>query len=416
MAKIKGLKAREILNSRGTPTIEATIILDDGSVGVSSSPSGASVGKYEAKELRDGDKSRLKGLGMLKSVNNAISVIAPNIVGAEATDISQVDKIMLHLDGTDDKSKLGANTTLAISQALSKAAAVSQNLPLYQFLTQAFGLPKSQGLPTPMFNILNGGKHGAGNLDFQEFMVVPARSKSYSTGLLMGIEIYWALKDTLIAKNAIHSLGDEGGYAPNLYANSDALSILIESINGTKYRLGEDIFLSLDVAANSFYKDSAYHIKDRPTPAKTAEMVEYYIGLIDQFRLLSLEDPFDQSDEEGWSQLTARVGDRTMIVGDDLLATNLERLKKALGAKTVNAVIVKPNQVGTLTETVNFARSAAQINWKIIVSHRSGETNDDFIADFAVAVGAPYVKFGAPARGERVAKFNRLLEIEHELI
>ncbi len=415
MPKIQGLKAREILNSRGTPTVEVTIILDDGSVGVSASPSGASVGEYEAKELRDEDMTRLKGLGMLKSVNNAISQIAPQIAGAEATDIAQVDQIMLHLDGTSDKSKLGANTILAVSQATAKAAAASEHILLYQFLITAFGLPKPQSLPTPMFNILNGGKHGAGNLDFQEFMVVPARSKSYSLGLLMGVEIYWALKETLIAKNAIHSLGDEGGYAPNLYANADALSILIETINGTKYKLGEDVFLSLDVAANSFYKDSSYHIKDKPTPAKTPEMVEYYIGLIDQFRLLSLEDPFDQNDEEGWAQLTARVGDRTMIVGDDLLATNLERLKKAQSAKTVNAAIVKPNQVGTLTETVNFVRSAMGINWKIIVSHRSGETNDDFIADFAVAVGAPYVKFGAPARGERVAKFNRLLEIEREL-
>lgn len=415
MSKIAKIAAREILNSRSYPTVEVMVELDDGIVAKASCPSGTSVGDYEAKELRDGDTSRLDGFGVLAAIDHVTGVIAPALVGAEASDLAGVDQKMIGLDGTKDKSKLGTNAILPVSVAVARAAAVSAGVPLYKFLSQTFGIALSTQLPTPMFNILNGGKHGAGNLDFQEFMVVPTRGKSFSQSLVAGVEIYWALRKTLIDKNAIHSLGDEGGFAPNLYSNADALSILVEAVGRTHYSLGEEVFLSLDVAASGLYKDSHYKIKDKPAPLTSAEMIEYFMGLIDQFRLLSLEDPLASDDWDGWRQLMGKVGDRTILVGDDLLATSIDRLKKAIGASAVNAVIVKPNQVGTLLETVNFVKEAMSKNLKIVVSHRSGETDDDFIADFAVAIGATYAKFGAPARGERVAKYNRLLEIEREL-
>lgn len=418
MSKITKIEAREILDSRGNPTVETTVILEDGATGTSSVPSGASLGKYEAVELRDGDASRFGGMGVLKAVANVNQTIAPKLIGFDPAKQEEIDKLMINLDGTKDKSKLGANSTLSVSLAVACAAANSGKTPLYQYLNKLFGgeLPTSLSkMPTPTFNIINGGKHGAGNLDFQEFHVVPATTKPYREALRIGEEIYQALKQVLIYRNAIHSVGDEGGFAPNLFTNLDALEAILEAIKTTPYIFGRDVFLGLDVAAAHFKKGNGYQIKDRPIPLKPAEFIEYLQDLNNQYRLLILEDPLEEDDWEGWQSLTAALGVGTLVVGDDLLATNLERVKQAINQKACTAILVKPNQVGTLTETLEVIKVARQRGLKIIVSHRSGETNDTFIADLAVGVGAEYVKFGAPARGERIAKYNRLLQIETEL-
>lgn len=418
MAKIKTIQAREILDSRGNPTIETRVSLDDGSLGVAAVPSGASLGKYEAVELRDKDPNRFGGMGVLKAVSNVNQIIGPKLIGFDPFKQSEIDQLMINLDGTSDKSRLGANSILSISSATAVAAAHSRNIPLYSYLNSSFkeALPTSlEKMPTPTFNIINGGKHGAGNLDFQEFHVVPATIKPYHVALQMGEEIYQRLKEVLIQRNAIHSVGDEGGFAPNLSTNLDALEAIKEAIESTTHVLGRDIFLGLDIAASHFKEDCCYHIRDRSTLLKPEEFVEYLEDLNSQYRLLILEDPLDEDDWEGWKSLTRKMGQEILVVGDDLLATNLTRLKQAIEQKACNAILVKPNQAGTLTETFNVIKVARQGGFKVIVSHRSGETNDTFIADLAVAVSAEYVKFGAPSRGERVAKYNRLLEIEEEL-
>ncbi len=418
MSKITKIVATEILDSRGNPTVECNVALDDGSSGAASVPSGASLGKYEAVELRDGDAKRYNGMGVLRAVANVNQLIGPRLIGLDANSQTEVDKLMITLDGTENKSKLGANSTLSVSLAVAVAAAQSAKLPVYKYINKLFGeaLPTSiDKMPTPTFNIINGGKHGAGNLDFQEFHVVPATTNPYKVSLEIGEEIYQKLKEVLTYRNAIHSVGDEGGFAPNLFTNLDALEAIIEAIKATPHDFGRDVFLGLDVAATHFLKPDGYRIKDRPIPLKSQEFVEYLVDLNSQYRLLLLEDPLDEDDWEGWQKLTADLGQTTLIIGDDLLATNLIRLKQAIQQKACNAILVKPNQVGTLSETLEVIKAARQGGFKIIVSHRSGETNDSFIADLAVGVAAEYVKFGAPARGERVAKYNRLLEIETEL-
>ncbi|MBI4999789.1 phosphopyruvate hydratase [Candidatus Gottesmanbacteria bacterium] len=418
MSKIVKINAREILDSRGNPTVETTIVLEDGSKGTASVPSGASLGKYETVELRDGDPNRFGGLGVLRAVGNVNQVIGARLVGFDAKDQEKIDRLMINLDGTKDKSKLGGNSILSVSLAIACAAANCAKIPLYRYLNSLFGgiLPTSiEKMPTPTFNIINGGKHGAGNLDFQEFHVVPATTKPYREALRIGEEIYQALKQVLIYRNAIHSVGDEGGFAPNLFTNLDALEAILEAIKVIPYVFGRDVFLGLDVAATHFKKADGYQIKDRPISLKSTEFIEYLTDLNSQYRLLILEDPLEEDDWEGWQSLTAVLGMGTLVVGDDLLATNIDRLKQAITKKACTAILVKPNQVGTLTETLEVIKVARQGGFKIIVSHRSGETNDTFIADLAVGVGAEYVKFGAPARGERVAKYNRLLEIESEL-
>lgn len=429
MSKVKTIRAREILDSRGNPTVETIAVLEDGATGTVSVPSGASLGKYEAVELRDGDPSRFGGLGVLKATANVNQVIGARLVGLESNDQGKIDSLMVDLDGTKDKSKLGANSILSVSLAIACAAANSNKIPLYRYLNglflkerttegSSFGgiLPTSiEKMPTPTFNIINGGKHGAGNLDFQEFHVIPATIKPYREALQIGEEIYQKLKQVLIYRNAIHSVGDEGGFAPNLFTNLDALEAIQEAIKATPYVFGRDVFLGLDVAATHFKKGDHYQIKDRPIPLTSIEFAEYLQDLNNQYRLLILEDPLDEDDWEGWKQLTLALGEEALIVGDDLLATNVTRLNQAINQKACNAILVKPNQVGTLTETFEVIKVARQGGFKIIISHRSGETNDTFIADLAVAVAAEYVKFGAPARGERVAKYNRLLQIETEL-
>jgi len=414
MAKIKNIQAREILDSRGNPTVECCLTLDDDSKATTSVPSGASVGKYEAIELRDQDAKRYNGLGVLKAVENINQTIASKLTGMEANQL-EIDKNLILLDGTKEKSKLGANSLLSVSQALCKAVAVSKKIPCFEHVSHLYGLAKNElKMPLLIANIINGGKHGAGNLDFQEFHIVPSSKKTYSQALQMAEEIYQATKKVLIRHQAIHSVGDEGGFAPNLFTNLDALEVLMEAAKETQYALSQDVFLGLDVAANFFYEKNKYKIKDRTTPMGTNELVEFYRDLIRQYPLTTIEDPFYEDDWDGWIKLSQAL-ETTIIIGDDLLATNKERVQEAIKKKVCSAILVKPNQIGTIAETIEVIKIARQAGCKIIVSHRSGETNDDFIADFSVGVGADYTKFGAPVRGERVAKYNRLLEIEKQL-
>ena len=416
MAKIRAISAREILDSRGNPTIEATVWLDSGHTGLASVPSGSSVGKTEAVELRDGDLSRFNGLGVLKAVANINELIGPKIKGLEASAQTKLDQLLIDLDGTPNKRNLGGNTILAVSTAVLKASAASFNLPVYQYLVKKYTLIKKVSqIPTPTFNIINGGKHGAGNLDFQEFHIVPSTRFNFKDSLRIGDEIYKLLGKVLKNRQAIHSIGDEGGYAPNLFTNLDALEIIMETINQTSYGFAKDVFVGLDTASDFFYKNGHYQIKDRAQPFNREELIAYYETLQRQYRLFSLEDGLEEEDWEGWQKLTESLGSQTLIVGDDLLTTNLKRVKTAISKKACNAILVKPNQIGTISETIEVIKLCRSVGWKVIVSHRSGETNDTFIADFAVGVGADYTKFGAPARGERVAKYNRLLAIESQL-
>jgi len=413
--KIKDLKAREILDSRGNPTIETSVILENGLASRTSVPSGASIGKYEAVELRDNDPGRYNGMGVLKAVANVNETIKPKILGMEVKNQLEIDEILIRLDGTENKSKLGANAILSVSQAVCKAAALEENVPTFIHVGHLYNLKKEEmKMPISIFNLINGGKHGAGNLDFQEFHIIPSSQKTYSQGLQMGEEIYQAVKQVLIRHGAIHSVGDEGGFAPNLFTNSDALEVLVKAIQETNYIFKRDVFLGLDVAAQHFYQQGNYKIRDKTNPFKSEEFIDFYRELVTQYPLLTLEDPLSDDDWEGWANLSTALN-QTIIIGDDLLATNKKRVKEAIQRQACRAILVKPNQIGTITETIEVIKIARQANWKIIVSHRSGETNDDFIADFAVGVGADYVKFGAPARGERVAKYNRLLEIEEKL-
>jgi len=414
MAKIKSIKAREILDSRGNPTVETTVVLDNNSQAETSVPSGASLGKYEAVELRDRDPKRYKGMGVLKAVDNVNNIIAPKIVGMDANNQVAIDKTLIELDGTANKVKLGANAILSVSQAVVEAAAVSNKVPSYKYVASLYGFELTEKMPVPTFNLINGGKHGAGNLEFQEFHIIPSGRKAYNEVLRMAEEIYQTLEEVLIKHGAIHSVGDEGGYAPDLFTNADALELLTRAINEADYIFNKDVFLGLDVAASFFYKEGKYLIKDRTMPMETDELITFYKELNKQYPLFLLEDGFHEDDWKGWTAITKELSD-TIIVGDDLLATNKYRIEQAIKKKACNAVLVKPNQIGTISETAYVVLRAREAGWKIIVSHRSGETNEDFIADFAVGVNADYTKFGAPARGERVAKYNRLLAIEEEL-
>jgi len=416
MPKITKLYAQEILDSRANPTIEVVAILDDGSYGVSSVPSGSSTGTYEAVELRDNDPGRFLGKGVLKAVNNVNQSIAGLLCGRDYSDITEIDHAMIKLDGTPNKSNLGANSILGVSMAVTKAFAMSLKLPLYRYIAQLSGYTQRLTIPIPVFNMINGGKHGAGNLDFQEFHVIPVRQNSYASMLEMGAEIYQTIKKLLARRGAIHSVGDEGGFAPNLFTNLDALEILNESIIEIHHKPGIDVELGLDVSANTFLKDGKYFIKDRSQPMDSGEFIEYFRDLNSQYHLRLLEDPLSEDDWKGWAALTQELGPVTSIVGDDLLVTNKDRLQKAILEKACTAALIKPNQIGSVSETINFVNHARQAGMKINVSHRSGETVDTFIADFAVGTGADYAKFGAPARGERVAKYNRFLAIENEII
>lgn len=418
--RIYSVIAREILDSRGDPTIETMVVLESGYRGIASVPAGTSLGKYESVELRDGDKKRYGGMGVLKAVSHVNGIIATTVRGMDALNQSVLDKALLDLDGTSDKHTLGANSILSVSMATAAAAAASKRIPLYQYINSLFEayIPtKIVRIPTPTFNIINGGKHGSGNLDFQEFHIVPASNKPYSEALEMGVAIYMQVKQILKYRNAIYSVGYEGGFAPNLFTNLDALEILAEAIKVSPYTFGLDVFFGLDLAANSFRNDSGgYQIKDKPSALSTPDFIRYLIELHKKYRLLILEDPLSEDDWESWKSLSQQLGNDVLVVGDDLLATNPERLKRAIKEGACSGILAKPNQIGSLSEFFSVIAIAKQAGIKTIVSHRSGETNDSFVADLAVGVQSDYVKFGAPTRGERVAKYNRLLQIESEIL
>ncbi len=409
MATIEAIVAREILDSRGNPTVEVEIGLDDGTIARAAVPSGASTGAFEALELRDGDKDRYLGKGVAKAVDNIEERIFPELVGYDATDQRAVDQKMLDLDGTPDKSELGANAILGVSLAVAKAGANTSSLSLFRYL----GGPNAHLLPVPMMNILNGGAHADSNVDIQEFMIAPIGAPDFREALRSGAEVYHALKSVLKKQGLSTGLGDEGGFAPNLPHNAAALDLIGEAVGKAGYELGKDIVLALDVAATEFYADGAYTFEGSAKPAE--EMISYYAKLVESYPIVSIEDPLAEEDWAGWSGMTARLGDRIQIVGDDLFVTNPTRIARGIAERAANAVLVKVNQIGSLTETLDAVELAHRAGFRTMMSHRSGETEDTTIADLAVAVGSGQIKTGAPARSERVAKYNQLLRIEEEL-
>ena len=409
MATIEVIVAREILDSRGNPTVEVEVGLDDGSIGRAAVPSGASTGAFEAIELRDGDKGRYLGKGVEKAVSNVEDKIAEELIGYEADEQRLIDNKMLDLDGSPDKSELGANAILGVSLAVAKAAAISAELPLYRYL----GGPNAHLLPVPMMNILNGGAHADSNVDVQEFMVAPIGAATFSEALRTGAEVYHALKSVLKKKGLSTGLGDEGGFAPNLPTNAAALDLIAEAVQAAGFNLGTDIVFAMDVAATEFHSDGSYIFEG--SPKSTEEMINYYAKLAETYPIVSIEDPLSEEDWAGWSAMTAQLGDRIQIVGDDLFVTNPTRISRGIGEKAANAVLVKVNQIGSLTETLDAVDLAHRAGFRTMMSHRSGETEDTTIADLAVAVGSGQIKTGAPARSDRVAKYNQLLRIEEEL-
>ncbi len=410
MSAISHIKAREILDSRGNPTLEVEVELSDGTTGRAAVPSGASTGKYEAVELRDGG-SRFNGLGVLRAVNNVNQDIAAAIVGMPATDQAAIDHKLTELDGTADKSHLGANAILGTSLAVAHAAANLAHTPLYHHLGRA----STYTLPVPMMNILNGGKHAANSTDFQEFMVVPAGASSFRQALQIGTEVYHSLKSVLKDKGLNTNVGDEGGFAPSLPSNKQAIEAILSAIEKAGYQPGRDCFIALDPAASEFYKDGQYILSREGASLSTNEMVDYYVKWASSYPIISLEDGMAEDDWDGWQLLTQKLGSKIQLVGDDLYATNVNRLAKGIGLKASNSILIKPNQIGTLTETIAAIQMAQQAGWTTVVSHRSGETEDTTIADLAVGLNTEQIKAGAPCRSERTAKYNRLLRIEEEL-
>jgi enolase len=411
MASIKSIKAREILDSRGNPTIEAEVVLVDGNAGIASVPSGASTGKYEAVELRDGDKSRYRGLGVLKAIEHVNTEIASTIMGMSALKQAAIDQQLIELDGTANKARLGANALLATSLAVAKAGASLRGVPLYRYL----GGARAKQLPVPMLNILNGGKHASGSVDFQEFMIVPVGAANFHKAMQISSEVYHSLHKVLENKRLNTNVGDEGGFAPRLPSNKDALELILAAIDMAGYKAGQDLFIALDPAASTFYRDGKYVLSREGVTLSSTEMIDYYVKLVSDYPVISIEDGLAEDDWANWTLLTARLGKQIQFVGDDLYATNMKRLEKGIAQKASNSILIKPNQIGTLSETLAVIKRAQQAGWTTIISHRSGETEDTTIADLAVASNAGLIKAGAPCRSERLAKYNRLLKIEEEL-
>ena len=409
MALIEAVGAREILDSRGNPTVEVEVLLEDGIVARASVPSGASTGAFEAYELRDGDKKRYGGKGVKKAVAAVIDTIGPALEGFDATDQRLIDQAMIQLDGTDNKKKLGANAILGVSLAVAKAAADSADLPLFRYV----GGPNAHTLPVPLLNIINGGSHADNDIDVQEFMIVPLGASSFSEALRWGVETYHSLKSLLRSKGLSTGLGDEGGFAPNLSSNREALDLIAAAIEQAGFTLGHDIALATDVAATEFYSDGSYHFENKELSA--LELTAYFADLAANYPLVSIEDPLQEDDWEGYQHFTAELGSTVQIVGDDLFVTNPTRLRKGLDLGVANSILIKVNQIGTLTETLDAVSLAQRAGYTAMLSHRSGETEDTTIADLAVATDAGQIKTGAPARSERVAKYNQLLRIEEEL-
>ena len=414
---IKHIQAREILDSRGDPTVATRVRLENGSEGEAAVPSGASTGRFEAYELRDGDMDRYGGKGVLKACGNVNIKIAHELVGQDAEDQEAVDKLMIKLDGRHNKSNLGANAILSVSLAVAKAVATARELPLYRSLQQTYGLRETKSLPVPLMNIINGGKHASTNIALQEFQIIPVMDRTFSKQLEAGSEVFHSLGQILKENNLDSDVGNEGGYAPNVENLNQVFDYMIEAITKSGQTPGQDVFLGLDAAATSFFKENGktYVVAPPKQEFKADKLAALYREWFSCYPLISLEDPFGEEAWDDWRKFTAEVGEKIMIIGDDLFVTNVERLERGIKTKAANAILIKPNQIGTLSETMAAIKLAKDNDFKVIISHRSGETNDATIADLAVAVGAEYIKAGAPDRGERVAKYNRLLEIEQEL-
>ncbi|MCH3951163.1 MAG: phosphopyruvate hydratase [Acidaminococcus sp.] len=411
MSLIDEVYAREILDSRGNPTVEVEVVLDNGIIGRAAVPSGASTGVHEAVELRDGDKSRYNGKGVQKAVDNVNDVIADALIGLDPTRQVEIDKELIRLDGTENKGKLGANAILGVSLAVAKAAAQDCGLPLYQYL----GGTNAKELPVPMMNILNGGAHADNNVDIQEFMVMPVGADSFAEALRMNAEIYHALKNVLKGKGLATAVGDEGGFAPNLESNEEALQVIVEAIEKAGYKPGNQVRLAIDTAASGLYEDGKYVLKGEGVSKTAAEMVDWYASLCEKYPIISIEDGLAEDDWDGWKLLTEKLGKKIQIVGDDLFVTNVQRLAKGISLGVANAILIKLNQIGTLTETLSAIEMAKRAGYTAIVSHRSGETEDTTIADVVVGTNAGQIKSGAPCRTDRVAKYNQLLRIEEDL-
>lgn len=412
MVKIQSVYAREVLDSRGNPTVEVEVTGDDGSFGRAIVPSGASTGVHEAVELRDGDATRYNGMGVSKAVDNVNTIIAKEVIGKEVTSQREIDEMMIALDGTPNKSKLGANAILGVSLAVARCAANSLHMPLYRYI----GGANAHVLPTPMMNIINGGAHADNNVDFQEFMIMPVNAPSFKEAIRMGAEVFHALKKVLKGKGLNTAVGDEGGFAPNLASNEEAIQTILEAIETAGYQPGVDVKLAMDVASSEFYQDGKYTLPGENNKTFTSkELVDFYVELCDKYPIISIEDGLDQDDWEGWDYLTEKLGSRVQLVGDDFFVTNTERLKKGIEKGVANAILIKVNQIGTLTETLEAIEMAQKANYTAVVSHRSGETEDTTIADIAVATNAGQIKTGSASRTDRIAKYNQLMRIEDEL-
>jgi enolase len=412
MSEILSVKAREILDSRGNPTIEAEVLLDSGYMGTAAVPSGASTGSREALELRDGDPDRYLGKGVLKAVENVNEEIGPKVIGFDSADQVGIDQFMIDLDGTENKKRLGANAILSVSMAVAKAAANEAELPLYRYL----GGVSAFLLPVPMMNVLNGGVHADNNVDIQEFLIVPVGAPTFAEALRMGAETFHNLKKVLKSKGLNTAVGDEGGFAPNLGSNEEAMEVLVQAIEAAGYRPGEDIFIAFDCAASEFYKDGIYELKAEAKPKKSAgELIEFYSGWVDRYPVISIEDGMAEGDWKGWKALTDKLGTTLQLVGDDIFVTNTKILSRGISEGIANSVLIKLNQIGTITETLQAVNMAHRAGYTTVISHRSGETEDTTIADLAVAVGSGQIKTGSLSRSERVAKYNQLLRIEEEL-
>ncbi len=412
MAKIEETTAREILDSRGNPTVEVDIILDDGTIGRAAVPSGASTGRHEACELRDGNPKRYLGKGVTRAVNNVTETIGPEIKGLDPSEQENIDKLMIELDGTENKSSLGANAILGVSIAIARAAASASNKPVYKYLRN----DDAHIIPVPMMNIINGGEHADNNLDIQEFMIMPVGADSFREALRMGAEVFHCLKKILNAKGYNTNVGDEGGFAPELKCNEEALETIVEAINKAGYEPGRDVLLALDTAANEVYKDGKYVLKAEEDPEKSIEgMISFYEGLISNYPIFSIEDGLAEDDWDGWKALTEKLGNRVQLVGDDLFVTNINRFKKGIDLGIANSILIKLNQIGTITETIQTIEMAKSKGYTTVISHRSGETEDTIISDFAVATNAGQIKTGSLSRTDRICKYNQLLRIEEEL-
>lgn len=415
MTKIADIRAYEVLDSRGNPTVNADVILKDGSVGSAFAPSGASTGSREALELRDGDNSRYLGKGVLKAVGNVNSTIRELLLDKDVTEQSRLDELMIEADGTENKARLGANAILAVSLAAAKAAAITKRIPLYQHIAEQNGTPLQYTMPLPMMNILNGGEHADNNVDIQEFMIQPVRATSFAEALRQGAEVFHTLKKVLAARGLSTAVGDEGGFAPNLPSNEAAIEIIAEAVSKAGYTLGDDMTLALDCAASEFYRNGQYQLSGEGKSFSATAFADYLADLAERYPILSIEDGMDESDWAGWADLTLKIGSKVQLVGDDLFVTNTRILKKGIDEGIANSILIKFNQIGSLTETLAAIRMARNAGYTAVISHRSGETEDTTIADLAVATAAGQIKTGSLCRSDRVAKYNRLMRIEAEL-